>query len=204
MTVWWPAVALLGCVLSAAHSLAPSPSDRYEKSFRLTRTTRAHVQQLLKKYKEQHLGNMHFEDRSQQLKSLPSLSTDFYSWLNLTDWERLHAAFWDMQIYWNMLDWKRKQLEKEDRDHKEVRWSISHIQWDLRDLMNQVKSQMNYMRRSWSKATSPTVHPPLNTEASSKTAWDSRVEGYIILRDLDLYLTKLARDFLLLASKTRS
>lgn len=42
--------------------------------------------------------------------------------------------------------------------------------------------------------------PTRNT--GPKTVWSSRVEGYVILRDLDLYLTKLARDFLLLASKT--
>lgn len=39
-------------------------------------------------------------------------------------------------------------------------------------------------------------------DTGPKTVWSSRVEGYVILRDLDLYLTKLARDFLLLASKT--
>lgn len=63
--------------------------------------------------------------------------------------------------------------------------------------------QMSYMRSSWVKPISPTAWAPSNPEASSKTAWDRQVEGYIILRDLDLYLTKLARDFLLLASKTR-
>lgn len=63
--------------------------------------------------------------------------------------------------------------------------------------------QMSKMKRSWVKPTSLTVRTHLNPEANSKTVWDSRVEGYIILRDLDLYLTKLARDFLLLASRTR-
>lgn len=60
---------------------------------------------------------------------------------------------------------------------------------------------MTYVKSS---ATKPVTAPVLTLlkESSSKTVWDSRVEGYIILRDLDLYLTKLARDFLLLASKT--
>lgn len=49
-----------------------------------------------------------------------------------------------------------------------------------------------------SSAAAAAPHP----ETSSKTEWDNRVEGYIILRDLDLYLIKLARDFLLLASRT--
>lgn len=61
---------------------------------------------------------------------------------------------------------------------------------------------MSYLQNSSMKPPSPTVQAPLNPETSSKTVWDSRVEGYIILRDLELYLTKLARDFLLLASKT--
>lgn len=60
--------------------------------------------------------------------------------------------------------------------------------------------QMTQMRSSWKKPTFPSAQISLDTENSSMTAWDRRVEGYIILRDLDLYLTKLARDFLLLAS----
>ncbi|XP_068600454.1 LOW QUALITY PROTEIN: uncharacterized protein [Brachionichthys hirsutus] len=197
--------------------------------------------------KEQQLGSKDFEDRSQQLENLPLLSTDFYSWLMLTDGERLHAAFWDLQSYWNMLEWKRKQLEKEKQQatgqvvHNTLTQSFKHIQFDLRDLMGQVNSQVStvFLRKSTKclvrllaiqhfkeessmsckkknvflpsldelhpeipdKPTSPTVREPVNPESSSKTVWDRRVEGYIILRDLDLYLIKLARDFLLLASK---
>lgn len=62
---------------------------------------------------------------------------------------------------------------------------------------------MSYIQGSWTKPIASMVRAPVNPETSSKTVWDSRVEGYIILRDLDLYLTKLARDFLLLASRTR-
>uniref|UniRef100_A0A671Y470 Ciliary neurotrophic factor n=1 Tax=Sparus aurata TaxID=8175 RepID=A0A671Y470_SPAAU len=122
------------------------------------------------------------------------------------DWDRLHAAFWDMQAYWNMLERKRKQLERQHIGgqalHSTLPQSIKHIQLDLRDLMSQVSNQMSYMRSSWMKPTSPTARAPLSPENRSQTLWDSRVEGYVILRDLDLYLTKLARDFLLLASKT--
>ncbi|XP_070839584.1 uncharacterized protein [Chaetodon trifascialis] len=209
MAVWWQALILLCCMLNCVDSSAPSPvllRIKYNNSFRLTRSTRTHVQQLQKKYKEQQLGNKHFEDRSRQLKDLPSLSTDFYSWLKLTDSERLHAAFWDMQAYWNMLEWKRKQLEKEEKEQMvgqavSLPQSIKYIQLDLRDLMSQVSNQMSYMQRSSMTPTSAPARVASNPETSSKTVWDSRVEGYIILRDLDLYLTKLARDFLLLASK---
>ncbi|XP_041809009.1 uncharacterized protein LOC121617838 [Chelmon rostratus] len=211
MAVWWQALILLCCILNCVDSSTPSPiiqRNKYNNSFRLTRSTRTRVQQLQKKYREQQLGNKHVEDRSRQLKDLPLLSTDFDSWLNLTDWERLHSAFWDMQAYWNMLEWKRKQLEREEKEQMvgqvvSLPQSIKHIQLDLRDLMSQVSNQMSYMRRSWMTPTSPPVRALTNPETSSKKVWDSRVEGYIILRHLDLYLTKLARDFLLLASKTR-
>nr|XP_019941045.1 PREDICTED: uncharacterized protein LOC109628402 [Paralichthys olivaceus] len=180
--------------------------NKYSNSFRLTRSARTRVQHLLKKYKEQQLGNKHFEDRSRQLKDLPLLSTDFYKWIKLTDWERLHAALRDMHAYWNKLEWKRQQLENQEKEHMAVRTtlpqSIRHIQLDLRDLMSQVTSQMSYMKSSWMRQTSLSVQTPLNPEAGSKTVWNQRVEGYIILRDLELYLTKLARDFLLLASNT--
>ncbi|KAK9536339.1 hypothetical protein VZT92_006128 [Zoarces viviparus] len=175
MTLWWRALVLLCCVLDCVESFSPSPvlqRNTYNNSFRLTRSTRTRVQQLQKKY----------------------------------EWERLHAAFWDIQAYWKTLERKRKQLEKEEKEQMMNRvfgntlpQSIWLIQLDLRDLMSQVSSQMSYMNSSWTKPTSRT---PLNPQTRSKTVWDSRVEGYVILRDLDLYLTKLARDFLLLASKT--
>ncbi|KAM7397802.1 hypothetical protein PAMA_005907 [Pampus argenteus] len=179
---------------------------KYKKSFSLTRDTRIHVHKLLKTYKTHLLGDHHVEDRGQQFKDLPPLSTDFNSWLQLTDWERLHAAFWDMRAYWNILEEKKWQLEREEREQQAIPTtlpeSIKNIQLDLRDLMSQVSSQMSYMKASWVTPASTTVRTPLKPETNSKTVWDSRVEGYIILRNLDLYLTKLARDFLLLASKT--
>ncbi|KAI3373555.1 hypothetical protein L3Q82_022151 [Scortum barcoo] len=181
MTVWWCALILLCSILNCVESSAPSlflQRSKYNNSFRLTRSTRTRVQLLQKKY----------------------------------DWERLHAAFWDMQAYWNMLEWKRKQLEREETEEREqmagrtVRTTLPqrmrHVQLDLRDLMSQVSSQMSQMRSSWVKPTSPRARFPLNPDTGSRTVWDRRVDGYIILRDLDLYLTKLARDFLLLASKT--
>uniref|UniRef100_A0A3P8S640 Ciliary neurotrophic factor n=1 Tax=Amphiprion percula TaxID=161767 RepID=A0A3P8S640_AMPPE len=214
MTVWWQALILLSCVLNCVDS-APAPvlqRTKYKNSFRLTRSTRTHVQEVLRKYEEQQLGNMeNFVGRSRQLKDLPSLSTDFSGWLQLTDWDRLHGAFWDMQAFWDKLEWKRKQLEEEKEQmvvqatQTTLPQSIKYIQLDLRDLMNQVSSQLRRMKSSWKKPVSATVlQTPSNSASSSKKLWDSRVEGYIILRHLDLYLTKLARDFLLLASKTHS
>lgn len=69
------------------------------------------------------------------------------------DWERLQAAFGDMQSYWNMLEWKRTQLEEEekekkrgqqtDRESNTLSEKIKYIQLDLRDLMSQVSSQVS-------------------------------------------------------------
>ncbi|CAN9501722.1 unnamed protein product [Ophioblennius macclurei] len=214
MNVWWKALILCFSVLSCVEVSARPPvfqRNKYNNSFRLTRSTRTRVQQLLSKYKEQQLGNKDFEDRSRQLSDLPSLSTDFSRWLNLTDSDRLHAAFQDMQAYWSKLEWKRKQLEKEEIGQMEVQaarttlpQSIKHIQLDIKDLMNQISSQLSYMIRSGTNPTSATTRSPSEPHSRSKTVWDSRVEGYVVLRDLDLYLTKLARDFLLLASATHS
>ncbi|XP_075343497.1 uncharacterized protein LOC142401930 [Odontesthes bonariensis] len=219
MSVWWQTLFLLGCVLNCMESSAPSSFvQRYNNSFRLTKSTRTRVQQLLRRYKAQQLGNTHFEDRSRQLRDLPFLSTDFNKWLQLSDWDRLHAAFWDVRAYWNMLEGKRKQLENEEKEQTVVQsapttlpQSIQHIQLDLRELMSKVSRQVStvFLLKSTPHFSpfSPTqtlkeVTPKLSGQ-STKTLWDSRVEGYIVLRDLDLYLTKLARDFLLLASKTK-
>lgn len=67
--------------------------------------------------------------------------------LFVQDWERLHAASWDMQAYWNMLEWKRKQLENEEKEQVAVQTTIpsriKHIQLDLRDLMSEVNNQVS-------------------------------------------------------------
>uniref|UniRef100_A0A3B4GZR5 Uncharacterized LOC102205818 n=1 Tax=Pundamilia nyererei TaxID=303518 RepID=A0A3B4GZR5_9CICH len=207
----WKALFLLFCILDCMEQSASLPvaqtNSLYLNCFKHTRSTRTRVQQLLGKYKEQQLGNGQFEDRSRHLKDLPSLSTEFYRWINLTEWERLHAAFWDMKTYWNMLEWKRIQLENEEKDQKMVQdarttltQNIRHIQLDLRDLISQVSTQVStvFLLKSTHISSSPLP------SSRSRTVWDSRVEGYIILRDLDLYLTKLARDFLLLATKIQS
>uniref|UniRef100_A0A8C6MBS2 Ciliary neurotrophic factor n=1 Tax=Nothobranchius furzeri TaxID=105023 RepID=A0A8C6MBS2_NOTFU len=212
MTVWW-IVSILCCVVLHVES-APTPFNQrqmYKNSFHLTRSTRASVQHLLRNYKEEQMGNVHFEDRSRHLRELPSLSTDFYSWLSLSDRDRLHGAFRDMQVYWNMLEKKRKQLEREQMELNTVHATqhsliqhFRHIQLDLRDLMSQVSSQVSAVLLSPDNIRA-CPHKGSDTKSGSvKTLWDSRVEGYIVLRDLDLYLTKLARDFLLLASKPLS
>lgn len=53
MTVWWRALILLCCVLNCVESSSPSlvlQRNKYNNSFRLTRSTRTRVQQLQRKY----------------------------------------------------------------------------------------------------------------------------------------------------------
>nr|XP_049597878.1 uncharacterized protein LOC125981876 [Syngnathus scovelli] len=111
-----------------------------------------------------------------------------------------------MQVYKSKLELKRKELEMEEKEktvNNILTQSIKHIELDLRDLMSQVSSQMTCIKSSERQANFPTIRTPLNQSTTSKTLWEKRLEGYIILRDLDLYLTKLARDFILLGSKTK-
>lgn len=99
--------------------------------------------------------------------------------LCVQDWERLHAAFWDMQAFWNMLEWKRKQLEKEEKEHMVVRafgttlpQSIRHIQLDLRDLMSQVSSQVSTIVLQKSTHISPFVaHAKTLEEVTDKNSF---------------------------------
>lgn len=53
MAVWWQALILLCCIVNCVVSSAPSAvlqRNKYNNSFRLTRSTRTRVQQLHKKY----------------------------------------------------------------------------------------------------------------------------------------------------------
>ncbi|XP_055082306.1 uncharacterized protein LOC117381324 isoform X2 [Periophthalmus magnuspinnatus] len=144
MTLWWQALILCFSV-SCVHCLPSAVlHNKYITSYQLAQFTRCRVQQLLMRYKEEQLGTKDYENKSQHLKDLPSLSTDFYHWLKLT---------------------------------------------------------MNYTGRTYTRPYTTRGHRGV-VRSSHHTQWDSRVEGYIILRDLDLYLIKLARDFLLLATKT--
>ncbi|XP_056141427.1 LOW QUALITY PROTEIN: uncharacterized protein LOC130117249 [Lampris incognitus] len=239
-------IPLFFIVLSYVCLCCTSPpvpqGTKYYNSFRLTRFTRTRVQQLLKRYKEQQLGDEHFEDRSLQMSSLPLLSIEFYSWLDLKDFDRLHAAYRDLHTYWNMLEQKKRQMRTNEIGQRVVGRhktnpgiilpaSIEYIQHDLRDLMRQINIQvqrviylllisanlnmvyptsMNVILYCFADDTQTRLWDKSNPSHSSgilkehpvpsQTLWASRLEGYVILRDLDLYLTKLSRDFLLLIS----
>ncbi|KAI4891866.1 hypothetical protein NFI96_025125 [Prochilodus magdalenae] len=50
-------------------------------------------------------------------------------------------------------------------------------------------------------AASTKGQPKLTTQVSGPSRWVSRLEGYVILRDLERYLSRLARDYALLQAK---
>ncbi|XP_066509750.1 uncharacterized protein [Hoplias malabaricus] len=285
------------------------PHSSFSNSLRLTRTTRARVQQLFAQYKEQQLGDSLFEMRRLVLKTLPSVTLKYHTWIQMQDTERLSLASHDLYIFSTHLEGLRKKLEQEGdgvramqrrdkrgRPQLTLTQSMKGIQLDLRDLLKQVNTQMSRMKTSEMSSTTdytstptptsafssptqatPTVQAPQNSEepseqeatsfqtsqiststsrsipsvpgahstlsliltstpwdmdktsvtsteeassseavtqtsvstvesklttaASSPSRWVSRLEGYVILRDLERYLSRLARDFSLLKAK---
>ncbi|CAL8362424.1 unnamed protein product [Lota lota] len=193
---------------------SPATQERgYRNSLLLTRLARTRVSQLLRTYKEQQLGNEHFEDRSLHLNDLPTLSTDLHSWLSLEDRERLREASNSLHIYWTMLQWKREQILAEENHQGALRGgegelnlseSLHHVQLDLRDLMRRLRTLLESVNSSEVDPTdSQSITLPLIHHRGNQTVWVRRLEVYVILRDLDLYLTKTARDLLLLAAGHR-
>ncbi|XP_021473961.2 uncharacterized protein LOC110533775 [Oncorhynchus mykiss] len=225
MSVWWQVLFLqffltLSCVYQCCAS-PPGLLKSYSYSLKSIRCTHTRVQQLLRRYKEEQLDNKQFEDRSLEWQTLPSLSTDFYHWLQMKDWERLSAASRDLHTFWAHLDMKRREIEREEvgqgaahrmgsrgKPKPSIPERIQHILTDLRDLMTKVNFQLRCVNSSNVSPTSPpaltrAVSTPSSHQAPSKSLWTSRLEGYVILRDLERYLTKLARDFILLKTKHR-
>lgn len=81
--------------------------------------------------------------------------------LCLQNWDRLYIAIRDMQVYWNMLEWKRKQQEMGDKEQMGAKTTLSQrircIQLDLRDLMTQVSSQVSTLKDFFLKYTEVTA-----------------------------------------------
>ncbi|KAJ7995965.1 hypothetical protein DPEC_G00232170 [Dallia pectoralis] len=215
MAVWWLCSLFMFILSCLSTSCAPSGGLAKALSYSLksTRGTHARVKQLLERYKEEQLDDVKFEDRNLELRTLPSLSTDFSQWLQMKDWERLSAASRDLHTFWAHLDMKRREIEAEEMGHGarsrrkailRIPESMQCIQTDLRDLMTKVNFQLRSVNSSSvSPASGHPASQSAGLEGTSRTLWASRLEGYIILRDLERYLTKLTRDFILLQNKHR-
>ncbi|KAL4608473.1 interleukin-27 subunit alpha-like [Arapaima gigas] len=219
---------LAGCSAVPLHQKTAS----FSTSLSFTRKIRAQVQNLLLQYKGEQLGDEQFEDRDLTLKSLPSITMEYTYWLQMQDWERLSQAKQDLQTFWAHLDIKRGQLQEEEKEKQRGKQGLRlrgrpappltqamlSVQMDLRDLIQQVDSQVAPGTSSLASASSPsleTTQEPILGQIPwdpahgapllpSLQLWASRLQGYVILRDLSCYLGKLARDFTLLASEQRS
>ncbi|XP_017569335.1 uncharacterized protein LOC108437023 [Pygocentrus nattereri] len=65
----------------------------------------------------------------------------------------------------------------------------------------EASSSGDVSQTSTTTAASRKEQPKLTAEVSQPTRWVSRLEGYVILRDLERYLSRLARDYTLLRAK---
>ncbi|XP_036392427.1 cardiotrophin-2-like [Megalops cyprinoides] len=188
---------------------------KFSYSLRFTIRIRTSVQELFLKFKAQELGDPQFEDRRLVLHTLPSISVDYSKWLHMQDVERLGLAARDLRSFWVHLDLQRRQIEEERGERKGQRnrliQAVLAIQVDLQKLAHQINSQLRYL---WSVASTrplpcplsgPTHSPPekllLLPQFLPPETWCRRLQGYVILRDLERYLAKLSRDFTLLKSR---
>uniref|UniRef100_A0A3B1J7F2 Ciliary neurotrophic factor n=1 Tax=Astyanax mexicanus TaxID=7994 RepID=A0A3B1J7F2_ASTMX len=165
---------------------------------------------------------IHFEDRRLVLNTLPSITIKYRTWLQMEDTERLSSASRDLNTFWSHLESQRQKLEMEMEEGREgaadrtmqrrnkrgrpqlsLPQSMLGVQLDLRDLMRQVNSQVSSSSEDVTQATTVTASSKakFTTQVSGPSRWVSRLEGYVILRDLERYLTKLARDYTLLRAK---
>ncbi|XP_066552356.1 cardiotrophin-2 [Amia ocellicauda] len=201
MSCTWRVLLSL-CLLSMA---CPEPlqqqGETFATSLRFSRKILTRVRNLLFQYKEQLMGDSQFEDRLTMLRSLPVLGVGYSQWRSMEDKDRLTAAAQDLKVFWDHLDVKRIQLKEESkRQSSTVVTAMQNIQMDLRDLIAQVHSQL--------QAMNATVPAPREEEIPSSLMvptleWHSKLMGYIILRDLDRYMNKVVRDYILLKVKYR-
>ncbi|XP_018606073.1 cardiotrophin-2-like [Scleropages formosus] len=178
---------------------------RLSSSIHFTRRIRSRIQTLLMHYKEQELGDSKFEDRSLMLKTLPSLNTDYFTWLHMKDTERLNRALRDLNIFLIHLDANRKQIEEGMNGQTDtVTRSMYGVQLDVQDLLHHIKSQLNRMSSQGGPSGEMVTKQPLPLSLlQPQLSWHKRLQGYVVLRDLERYLGKLVRDFILLRSRYR-
>ncbi|KAL2094249.1 hypothetical protein ACEWY4_008968 [Coilia grayii] len=141
-----------------------------------------------------------------------------------TDAERLCWDADGLRTFWVHLETQRHLLQREAstararttqrrgrgaRAHSDLCLSIQHIQMDLRDLLKQVNAQLTLLNSTNTDLGLPCsarAVPVRVTQSSSPTAtspprrtprslWAQRQEGYVVLRDLNRFLFRLALDF---------
>ncbi|KAJ8343077.1 hypothetical protein SKAU_G00330050 [Synaphobranchus kaupii] len=136
---------------------------------------------------------------------------EYSQWKSMQDLERLNTASKDLHTFWAHLDIRRHQMETFWESHtvnKKAMYLIkamSGIQRHLQDLIGQVDSQLGSLNSGSLPSSSPApkvlTHPTY--VPPKQDLWSNRRQGYIVLRDLERYLVKLARDFILLKARHR-
>lgn len=264
----WYRTALWFWLLAAVYETCCSSPSSLSSSLSLTRAVRSRVQQLLLRYKEEQFGDTHFDDKRIALNTLPSVTINYRTWLQMKDTERLYRASRDLQSFWTHLESQRQKLHgnsdgsgetgvkkrnRRGRQSQSLSESILGIQLDIRDLMRQVNSQLHSISTLKNEDDNTHAPPPTTTSSSTSTVsspgsarpalepirsstlrtkdvpqsvtppredasspvavqqnapepvssqWVSVLEGYVILRDLERYLSRLVRDYTLLRAKS--
>ncbi|XP_072909084.1 cardiotrophin-2-like [Hemitrygon akajei] len=188
----------LSVTLLAVSTADPSAhSIPFQRSLNLSRKILQDVRDLLITYKREKIGNAAFEDYNVDLKSLPRSSNVYSYWLQMQDVERLQCNAKDLNIFWVHVDFKRVD-EMGECQQCALSKSIEVVSLDLRDLISQLSSQIQALNSSLPEP--PEFSIPISTPSGSNT-WLSKLQGYIIFRDLETYLNKVVRDFTLLNTK---
>ncbi|KAJ8401666.1 hypothetical protein AAFF_G00376370 [Aldrovandia affinis] len=161
-------------------------------------------------WKEQQFGDRSYEDRTLVLQSLPAIGTPYRHWLHLQDQERLSPVPKALHTFSVHLDLMKRQMGKVKRhrtggQEPNLTQSVFRIQRDLEDLIGQVTSQLGRMDSTTPPhaSTSPAPSSQPRSTSPKQDRWSSALRGYIVLRDLDRYLGRLARDFIILNSRHR-
>ncbi|XP_062887798.1 cardiotrophin-2-like [Mobula hypostoma] len=187
----------LGTLASAAPLGRGGLHRSFSKSAALSMKVQQDVQTLLTKYKVVRFGTSSFEDNSLFLSSLPSSRMSYTHWLDMQDAERLTLDCRDLQAFWIHVDSRHLQELSQPSVSTLVRL-MEVVSLDLRDLISQLRTQI--------RALNGTVLDPSDVNysllaPSAESDWTSNLKGYIIFRDLEIYLNKVVRDFLLLKTK---
>ncbi|XP_059511320.1 uncharacterized protein LOC125464445 [Stegostoma tigrinum] len=171
----------------------------FQRSLNLARKILQEVRDLLIKYKQDKMGSSSFEDYNMILHSLPTTTIDYSSWLQMQDVDRLLLNTKDLYTFWIHVDFKWID-ELADCQESGISKSMEVVSLDLRDLISQLNSQISALNSTTPEPWDLIVP---NNVLNPGHDWHSKLQGYIIFRDLEMYLNKVIRDFTLLKTKYR-
>ncbi|XP_072445294.1 cardiotrophin-2-like [Chiloscyllium punctatum] len=171
----------------------------FQRSLTLARKILQEVRDLFIKYKHEKLGSPTFEDYNMMLSSLPTTAIEYMDWLEMQDVDRLLLNTKDLYTFWIHVDFKRID-ELTDCQESAMSKSMEVVSLDLRDLISQLNSQISALNSTSPEPQDLTLP---NNVLNPGHDWHSKLQGYIIFRDLETYLNKVIRDFTLLKTKYR-